>query len=218
MLTSSQLAIAISAVLAGAVILGWILHWLWTRAANHPTDDRERLVEMVNRLHNSDQARDEAFEARERAENLLASREAEMRARMEAMQHRLDGAVEGREAELSQGLREAQADAEAAMTGLGVARRRIAELEQSIEDRAAEISETYKTQITELEAARTASKKARDGLSAALDERSQELADAQEKIAALEAGGTEEAMTPPAKTTRRRPARKKATGGRAKKT
>ncbi|MBY8976334.1 hypothetical protein KHP62_10985 [Rhodobacteraceae bacterium NNCM2] len=133
MLTSSQLETAISAVLAGAVIMGWILHWLWRRAAHRYRGGKGDLAEMADRLHASDEARERAEEARERAENLLASREAEMQARLEAMQYRLDGAVEGREAELLSELREARADAEASMSGLGNARRRIAELEAALE-------------------------------------------------------------------------------------
>lgn len=132
MLTSSQLATAISAILAGAIVFGWILHWLWGRAINQSRDDRARMTELIKRLHISDHARDRAEEARERAENLLASREAEMQARMTMMQHRLDGAIEGREAELASELREAKADSEAAMGGLGTARRQIAELEAAL--------------------------------------------------------------------------------------
>lgn len=132
MLTSSQLGTAISAVLVGAIVLGWILHWLWGRAINQSRDDRARMADLVTRLHASDHARDRAEDARERAENLLASREAEMQTRMEAMQHRLDGAIEGREAELAAELREAKADADAAMGGLGTARRRLAELEAAL--------------------------------------------------------------------------------------
>lgn len=138
MLTSSQMATAISAILAGAVLLGWILHWLWSRAHRRARGNRSEVAEMAERLHSSDDARAQAIEAREQAENLLASRENEMQARYEAMQHRLDGAIEGREAELATELREARAEAEAAMSGLGNARRRIGELEAALADRSDE--------------------------------------------------------------------------------
>ncbi|MEM9369645.1 MAG: hypothetical protein AAGA26_00680 [Pseudomonadota bacterium] len=134
MLESTQLATALSAILAGAVALGWVLHWLWGRAVNQSRNDKDRLQEMAERLHASDQARERADDAREKAQNLLASREAEMQTRLEAMQYRLDGAIEGREAQLASELREAKADAEAAMSGLGTARRRIAELEEELEN------------------------------------------------------------------------------------
>jgi len=52
--------------------------------------------------------------------------------RMAAMQSRLDGAVEGREAELARELREAKADAQASMEGLRNARTRIMELEAEV--------------------------------------------------------------------------------------
>ena len=132
MLTGGQLAIAISAVLVAAIVLGWTLHWLWMRLSNAAISDTARITEMINRLHEADRARESAEDAKELAENLLASREAEMENRLAAMQARLDGAVEGREAELSTALREAQADAEASMSGLRGARERIMELEEEL--------------------------------------------------------------------------------------
>jgi hypothetical protein len=133
MLTGAQLTIAIAAVLVAAIVLGWFLHWLWARLSNAAISDTARITEMVNRLHEADHAREVAEDAKELAENLLASREAEMENRLAAMQARLDGAVEGREAQLATQLREAQADAEASMTGLRNARARIMELEAEVE-------------------------------------------------------------------------------------
>ena len=129
MLSGAQLATAISAVLVAAVALGWVLHWLWMRLSNAAISDTARIAEMINRLHEADRAREAAEDAKELAENLLASREAEMENRMAAMQARMDGAVEGREAQLSTALREAQADSEASMSGLRNARARIMDLE-----------------------------------------------------------------------------------------
>lgn len=134
MLSGVQLATAISAVLVAAVVLGWILHWLWMRLSNAAISDAARINEMINRLHDADRAREAADDARELAENLFASREAEMENRMAAMQARLDGAVEGREAELAAELREAKADSEASMSGLRAARARIMELEAEMEE------------------------------------------------------------------------------------
>ena len=37
MLTGAQLATAITAVLVGAIMLGWILHWIWARLAEAGT-------------------------------------------------------------------------------------------------------------------------------------------------------------------------------------
>jgi DNA repair exonuclease SbcCD ATPase subunit len=133
MLTGAQLATAISAILIASVAIGWILHWLWVRLSNAAITDTARITEMINRLHEADRAREAAEDARELAENLLASREAEMENRMAAMQARLDGAIEGREADLARELREAKADAEASMDGLRSARARIMELEGEVE-------------------------------------------------------------------------------------
>ena len=133
MLSGAQLATAISAVLVTAVVLGWILHWIWVRLSNAATSDKDRLADMSNRLHDANRAREEAEEARELAENLLATREAETEQQLAEMQARMDGAVEGREAELIAELREARTDSETSMAGLRAARTRIMELEAEIE-------------------------------------------------------------------------------------
>ena len=132
MLTGAQLATAITAVLVAAIVLGWILHWIWTRLSSAGSDTA-RLAEMVDRLHEADRAREAAEDARRLAENLLAAREDEMERRLADMQARLDGMVQDRDAELGRVVREARADAEASMSGLRSARRRIAELEAEIE-------------------------------------------------------------------------------------
>jgi hypothetical protein len=133
MLSGAQLTIAIAAVLVAAIVLGWFLHWLWTRLSHAALSETARRADMMNRLHEADRAREIAEEARELAENLLAAREGEMENRMTAMQARLDGAVEGREAQLAAQLREARADGEASMAGLRNARARIMELEAEVE-------------------------------------------------------------------------------------
>lgn len=142
MLTGGQLTIAIAAVLVVAVGLGWFLHWLWARLSPGVVDDTARMADMINKLHDADHAREAAEEARELAENLLASREGEMENRLAAMQARLDGAIEGREAEMAVALREAQAEAEASMGGLRSARERIQELEAELEEARAAASES----------------------------------------------------------------------------
>ncbi len=134
MLSGAQLATAISAILVAAVVLGWILHWIWVRLSNAATSDKDRLAEMSNRLHEANRARDDAEEARALAENLLATREAETEQQLAEMQVRLDGAVEGREAELIAELREARTDSETSMAGLRAARTRIMELEAEIDE------------------------------------------------------------------------------------
>lgn len=132
MLTGAQLATAIAAVLAGAIVLGWILHWMWARLAR-AGGDAALLADTVDRLHEADRAREIAEEARIKAETLLATREAEMEASMAEMRAQIDALVEGRDAELGRAVREARADAEASMAALRSARRRVAELEAEVE-------------------------------------------------------------------------------------
>ena len=129
MITGTQLTLAIAAVLLFAVLVGWVLHWIWVRMGMAASDAGAQLQELVDRLHAADQARETAEEARIRAESRLAARGAEMDTTLEVMQSRLDGAIEGREAELGQQLREARAELEALADGLHNARIRIAELE-----------------------------------------------------------------------------------------
>jgi hypothetical protein len=132
MLTGAQLATAITAVLIGAIMLGWILHWIWARLAKSG-NDTALLADMVDRLHDADRARDAADVARREAEALLAAREAETEARLAEMRARLDALVEDRDPELGRAVREARADAEASLSGLRSARRRVAELEAEVE-------------------------------------------------------------------------------------
>jgi hypothetical protein len=133
MLTGAQLATAITAVLVAAIMLGWILHWIWGRLADAGTETA-LLSEMGERLHAADRAREAAEDARRHAEMTLSAREAEMAAAMTEMQERLDVMAEDANAELVRAARAAQADAEASMSGLRGARRRIAELEAEVED------------------------------------------------------------------------------------
>jgi len=145
MLTGAQLSIAIAAILFTAILIGWLLRWLWVRLAHEVLSDTERIAEMVDRMHAADSAREAAEGAREFAENLLATREAEMDSHLAAreaemdtrlaeMQTRLDGAIEGREAELTEALREARSDSEVSMSGLQSARARVMELEAELEE------------------------------------------------------------------------------------
>ena len=133
MLTGSELTTAIAAVLIGAVCTGFLLHWFWSHLNRSRTSDRARLGEMAERLHEADMAREAAEVARHQAETLLARREAETAERLAVMQTRLDGAVEGREAELTRELAEVALELETMRGGLGNARRRLIELEAEIE-------------------------------------------------------------------------------------
>jgi hypothetical protein len=134
MLTGGQLATAITAVLVAAIMLGWILHWIWMRLGDVGSDTA-RLTEMINRLHEAERAREAAEGAGELAESLLSAREAKMEMQLGELRSQLDDLLENRDAELSAVVREARADAEASMAGLRSARRRIAELEAEVEAR-----------------------------------------------------------------------------------
>ncbi len=133
MLNGSELTTAITAVLFGAVCAGFLLHWLWSHLGRARTSDNARLGQMAAQLHDADMARDAAEAAREQEQVLLARREAGSADRLARMQARLDGAIEGREAELTGELTAARLESETMRDGLGNARRRIIELENEVE-------------------------------------------------------------------------------------
>lgn len=132
MFDGSQLEIAIAMVLAGAVCVGFLLHWLWQALGGTKTDAAER-DEMALRLHEADLAREAAEAAQQEAAAALARCEADAAEQIAVLQARLDGETEGREAELNRELAEARSDLEALRDGLGFARRRNQELETEIE-------------------------------------------------------------------------------------
>jgi len=133
MLSRSELAIAITVVLIGAVCVGFLLHWAWAYLNRARTVDSARMGEMAERLYQAEMAREAAEEARQQAEGLLARREAETTEQLAAMQSRLDGALAGREADLTRELAEARLELETMRSGLVNARRRSGELEAQIE-------------------------------------------------------------------------------------
>ncbi|MEM0944439.1 MAG: hypothetical protein AAGI70_10875 [Pseudomonadota bacterium] len=129
MLTSSQLSIAISAVLAAAILFGWMLHWLWARARRQISGEAARLHAAASRVDTAERARERAEAAQLKAETDLATREAALTADLAATEKRWQETSAEREAAFDRDLREARAEAAAAMEGLGTLRRRISELE-----------------------------------------------------------------------------------------
>jgi F0F1-type ATP synthase membrane subunit b/b' len=134
MLSGSGLEIAIAMLLGGAVLLGFLLHWLWLALGGRKAAAAQ-INDMADRLHDADLAREAADAARIEAEAALALAEANAAEQIALMQARMEGAVEGREAELARALDEARRDAEALQDGLGHARQRIFDLESELEER-----------------------------------------------------------------------------------
>ena len=132
MFSRNDLEIAIGVTLAGAVIVGWLLHALWNRLAPTPASHAGQLAALAERLHEAEMERDAAIEARLEAEAALADREAEHQRAIVDAEDRLSAGAARREAELQRELREVSADRDASMDGLRAARVRIAELERTI--------------------------------------------------------------------------------------
>lgn len=122
MLTGSELAGAIAAVLIGAMAAGALLHWLWARLHGGDPGEARRIAELSERLHQAEMAREAAELACQEAEARLA----ELRAGFERELAERDAAM-GRE------LAEAATDLATMHDGLIHARRRVLELEAELE-------------------------------------------------------------------------------------
>ena len=133
MFTGSELSTALAAVLVGAACIGYLLHVFWSHLNRSRTSDSAQLNEMATRLHEADMAREAAEEALEKSEAQRVRRETEAGERLAVMQVRLDGAIEGREAELTTELAATRLELETMREGLSNARRRNFELEAEIE-------------------------------------------------------------------------------------
>ena len=133
MFTGSELSTAIAAVLIGAVCVGYLLHVFWSHLNRSRTSNNGQLNEMATRLHEADMSREAVEEALEKSKAQRVRRETEIGERLAVMQVRLDGAIEGREADLTTELAATRLDLETMREGLSNARRRNFELEAEIE-------------------------------------------------------------------------------------
>ncbi len=101
----TELVIIMSVILFLVFLLGWTGHWLFRRFNRLDTTNVADLDHMASALHEAEETRDEAINY-----------------------------MQGREAELVGQLGQAQAELEAAMEGLGNARREAEDLRTLIEE------------------------------------------------------------------------------------
>lgn len=83
----SELTVAIAAVLIGAVLLGWILRWIFGRVEGVGPKGLARNADLAERL-------EAAEEARRRAEQRLSKVEADFKARQSDLETELASALE----------------------------------------------------------------------------------------------------------------------------
>lgn len=119
-MTRLTLAISIIALLALAMALGALFHWLWLRLARDPGAEALRLGALTAQLHAAEAA---ALEARRRADAAEAALAAERAAT---------------QAHIAEALAETRAERDAAMEAIGDARREAAEWRAALEARIAE--------------------------------------------------------------------------------
>jgi hypothetical protein len=81
----TELTLAIAGALVAAVALGWVLHWMF-RGLNTGTRSGRAARDMVQRLH-------DAEEAQHRAERRLTQVEDDLGARLAQVQGELDAAL-----------------------------------------------------------------------------------------------------------------------------
>jgi len=101
----SELVIVMALILFMAFLLGWTGHWLFRRFNRVDTTNISDLDDMANALHEAEETRDEAVSY-----------------------------MQDREADLVGKLSQIEAERDAAMEGLGVARREAEELRTYIEE------------------------------------------------------------------------------------
>ena len=101
----TELIIVLSGILFLVFLLGWISHWLVRKFNRVGTSNVAELDHMASALHDAEETRDEAIDY-----------------------------LQTREAELLGQLGQAEAELQAAMSGLGDARREVAELRAYIEE------------------------------------------------------------------------------------
>ena len=99
----TEMVIAISLALFLAFFVGWILRWIYSSLNRVHAVNMEEVDELANRLHVAEEARDHTIYE-----------------------------YEGRERELMAQLSQAQAELNAAMEGLGAARREAESLRQQL--------------------------------------------------------------------------------------
>lgn len=132
MLTGAELAIALAAVLIGAVAAGALLHWLWLRLGGMGTSAAARVERLSAQLHEAEMAQEAAELACREAEAELAAGERRAEENMAALKARLEAAREERETALERELAEARSDLETLRDGLRHARQRLRQLETDL--------------------------------------------------------------------------------------
>ncbi len=111
MLTGTELGVAIAAVLLGAVGLGALLHWLWSRMGRVTPRDRALVTELIEDLHQTESRREA----------------------VEQVIHEIEQKHARREEHLESELAEARSDLETMHQGLINARQRLIDLEAELE-------------------------------------------------------------------------------------
>ncbi|MGF1444764.1 MAG: hypothetical protein ACFBRM_01020 [Pikeienuella sp.] len=126
----NELSAVIAAALFSAILVGWVLHWLWCMLSRAVSSDRVRMSHLVQRLDAAEHAREQAEAARAEQEVALMRRISELEVALEDQAAAYQAALQAGQAEQERAIEAARADAQAAWDGLGNARRRIAELER----------------------------------------------------------------------------------------
>ena len=104
----TEIVIGLAAILFAAFLLGWAAHWLFFKFNRVSTSNVAGLDQMASSLHEAEETRDEAL-----------------------------AYIAQHEVELAAQVAQTEAELQAAMDGLGDARREIAELRYYIEENSA---------------------------------------------------------------------------------
>lgn len=134
-MTGQELSGTLAAILFAAVMVGWVLHWIWCLLSRATGSERATIADLEQRLDRAEQARHAAEAGAQQAAEAYDARILELETALadQAAAHEADREVQA--AEQARLLDEATREAAAAWDGLGLARRRIAELERVLEDK-----------------------------------------------------------------------------------
>lgn len=134
-MNGAELSTAIAGGLFAAVMVGWVLHWIWCLVARAASSERGRIRHLVQQLDAAEAAREAAEAALAAGREALAGRIAVLEAALADQAAAHEAEIGARAREQDRLVAEATREAEAAWEGLALARRRIADLERRLEGR-----------------------------------------------------------------------------------
>jgi len=129
-MTADELTWVIAGALFAAVLVGWVLHWLWSLIARATSSERGQIRSLMSELALAEEAREEAEAQVEALEATLSEERIAFEAGLLEAAAERDARIADAQESADTAVREAKAEAQTAWEGLAFARQRIADLER----------------------------------------------------------------------------------------